>query len=93
MHSYAWFIQKPMPLTRGAFLFACVIYRELDSFALALQFVCKKLMCLSFLLENYIDGEEFLSLSEHDIKSMVPPIGLSRKIFRLIQKHEVQFSL
>ena len=46
------------------------------------------------ILDNYIDGEEFISLSETEIKSMVPPIGLARKILRLIpvpspQTHKV----
>ena len=31
--------------------------------------------------DNYIDGQEFLFLSENNIKTMVPPIGLARKIF------------
>ena len=39
--------------------------------------------------DNYIDGQEFLSLSENDIKTMVPPLGLARKIFRLVQSTQV----
>lgn len=34
--------------------------------------------------ENYIDGKEFLTLTEQEIKTMVPPIGLARKIIRLV---------
>lgn len=33
-------------------------------------------------IENYIDGTEFLSLSM--VKDMVPPIGLAKKIARLL---------
>jgi len=35
-------------------------------------------------LENYIDGKEFLLLTEKEIKEMVPPIGLTKKIIRLL---------
>ena len=35
-------------------------------------------------LDNYIDGKEFVSLSEAEVKSMVGPIGLAKKILRLI---------
>ena len=38
---------------------------------------------------NYIDGQEFLSLFENNIKSMVPPLGLARKIFRIVQSTQV----
>ena len=31
-------------------------------------------------LENYIDGKDFLLLTEKEIKEMVPPIGLTKKI-------------
>ncbi len=42
--------------------------------------------------ENYIDGSEFLTLTEDDMRSIVPPIGLARKIFRL-QHKQVQMVL
>ena len=29
--------------------------------------------------ENYIDGKEFLELTEKDVREMVPPIGLAEK--------------
>ena len=48
------------------------------------------MLTLVLFLENYIDGEEFLSLTESEIKSMVPPIGLTRKISRLIPRTEVR---
>ena len=35
------------------------------------------------LLENYLDGTEFIALSEDEIKSMVPPLGLVKKIMKL----------
>lgn len=34
-------------------------------------------------VENYIDGMEFTSLTEEEIKSLVPPIGLVKKIIKL----------
>lgn len=36
--------------------------------------------------ENYIDGMEFVNLTESEIKSMVPPIGLVKKIMKLCPK-------
>ena len=36
-------------------------------------------------LDNYIDGEAFISLTEQDIKGMVAPIGLVKKILKLRQ--------
>ena len=35
----------------------------------------------TYLLDNYIDGQEIFSLSESNIKTMVPPLGLGSKIF------------
>ena len=41
----------------------------------------------AFLLpENYIDGNEFTKLTEGEVKDMVPPIGLAKKIIRMIPK-------
>ena len=42
-----------------------------------------------FLSENYIDGAEFLTLTESEVKAMVPPIGLARKVMRLLPREEV----
>ena len=39
---------------------------------------------IAFTAENYIDGAEFLTLKESEVKAMVPPIGLARKIMRLL---------
>ena len=36
--------------------------------------------------ENYIDGAEFVGLSEAEIKEIIPPIGLTKKIMKLIPK-------
>lgn len=44
---------------------------------------------VSFLSENYIDGAEFLTLTESEVKTMIPPIGLARKVMRLLQQQEV----
>ena len=35
-------------------------------------------------LDNYIDGKEFLLLTEKEVKEMVPPLGLAKKISRLL---------
>lgn len=40
---------------------------------------------LCVILDNYIDGEAFSSLTEQDIKEIVPPIGLVKKILKLRQ--------
>ena len=34
--------------------------------------------------DNYIDGTEFFNLTEDEVKAMVPPLGLHRKILRLL---------
>ena len=42
----------------------------------------------------YIDGKEFLELTEKDIKEIVPTIGLARKVIRLLpakKVHDVVF--
>jgi hypothetical protein len=44
-------------------------------------------------IDNYIDGKEFLTLTVQEIKSMVPPIGLSRKIICLLPEREVTATL
>ena len=36
--------------------------------------------------DNYIDGVEFVSLTLPEIREMVPPIGLAKKIVKLIPK-------
>lgn len=33
---------------------------------------------------NYIDGKEFLSLKEEEVYKMVPPVGLAKKIIRML---------
>lgn len=43
--------------------------------------------CLSCRVsDNYIDGQEFMKLTETEVKEMVPPIGLAKKILRMIPK-------
>ena len=46
-------------------------------------------MSIHYFSENYINGKEFVSLSEQEIRSMVTPIGLVRKILRLLPQHQV----
>ena len=41
---------------------------------------------LTIFIENYVDGTEFVSLTESEVKAMVPPIGLVKKIMRLSSK-------
>ena len=44
-------------------------------------------LCLSCRVsDNYIDGQEFMKLTETEVKEMVPPIGLAKKILRMIPK-------
>jgi len=45
---------------------------------------------ISLILENYIDGAEFLTLTEAEVKAMIPPIGLARKILKLLPQPEPQ---
>lgn len=33
-----------------------------------------------------MDGNEFVNLSEEEVKSIVPPIGIAKKIVRIIEK-------
>ena len=37
-------------------------------------------------VENYIDGREFLQLSQQDLKEMIPAMGIVKKLSRLISK-------
>ena len=37
-----------------------------------------------FLSESYTDGAEFLTLTESEVKAMVPAIGLARKVMQLL---------
>ena len=39
--------------------------------------------------ENCIDGVEFLLLKDEEVKEMVPPLGIAKKIIRLIPRSEV----
>ena len=36
--------------------------------------------------DNFIDGNEFTKLTEAEVKDLVPPIGLAKKIIRMIPK-------
>lgn len=38
------------------------------------------------IVDNYIDGAEFNSLTESEIREIIPPIGLAKKIIRMIPK-------
>ncbi len=41
---------------------------------------------MSFITENQIDGESFLELTESDIKELVKPLGVVKKIIRLVRE-------
>ncbi len=43
-------------------------------------------------VENYVDGIEFISLTEDEIKAMVPPIGLVKKIMKLRPNVSIQYA-
>ena len=40
-------------------------------------------------LENCIDGLEFTLLKDDEVKEMVPPLGIAKKIIRLIPRPTV----
>ena len=42
------------------------------------------MLYISYFIDNYIDGSEFVALTLTEIKEMVPPIGLAKKIVKLI---------
>ena len=39
---------------------------------------------LNVLTVNFINGREFLSLTEKEVKEMIPPIGLAKRIIRCL---------
>ena len=43
-------------------------------------------LILFFLIDNYIDGAAFVGLTVAEIKGIVPPIGLAKKIINLVPK-------
>ena len=43
-------------------------------------------LCVLYLADNYIDGSVFLGLTLPEIREMVPPIGLAKKISNLMPK-------
>ena len=47
---------------------------------------CICLVRLPFSIDNYVDGKEFISLTYEEVKGMVPPLGLAKKVLRLIPK-------
>ena len=49
-------------------------------------FTCLHDYLLLYLVENYIDGAEFCYLSEKDVRDIIKPIGIVKKILRLIPK-------
>lgn len=62
------------------------------------MFACVGILCshvmtdVVSLLENYIDGSVFLTLTEGEVKAMVPPLGLVRKIMKLLPPPEEEVS-
>ena len=52
-----------------------------------LECVARCELCVSIpLMRCVIDGQEFIKLTETEVKEMVPPIGLAKKILRMIPK-------
>ena len=39
-----------------------------------------------FFAENYIGGAEFVALSDSEIREIVPPLGLAKKIMKMVPK-------
>ena len=46
----------------------------------------KVLSSVLTIIDNYVDGKEFIRLSKEDIAKMVPPVGMANKIMRLQAK-------
>lgn len=46
--------------------------------------------CTHISLENCIDGVEFLLLEDDEVYRMVPPLGIAKKIIRLIPRPVVR---
>ena len=44
------------------------------------------MLYISYFIDNYIDGSEFVALTLTEIKEMVPPIGLAKKIVNLFPR-------
>ena len=57
-----------------------------------IKVISDEILVHAFIPENCIDGKEFFDLSETDIKEMVPPIGLARKVMRLFPTPKVIMS-
>ena len=36
--------------------------------------------------ENYVDGSKFTSLTDGEVKAMISPLGLAKKVIRLVQE-------
>lgn len=45
---------------------------------------CTIIMYIYFYVENLIDGKEFVALQENEVKDLIPPLGIVKKILRLI---------
>lgn len=50
------------------------------------SFLTTETHLISFLTDNQVDGECFLELSESDVKEIVKPLGIVKKILRLIRE-------
>ena len=59
--------------------------REISPFTMSLELV----LVLVIFIDHYIDGTEFMNLSESDVTGMVPPIGLHQKIIRFLPTKKV----
>ena len=43
-------------------------------------------MCI---LDNFIDGKEFVALKENEVKELIAPLGIVKKILRLIPTQDL----
>lgn len=50
-------------------------------------------MYIYFYVENLIDGKEFVALQENEVKDLIPPLGIVKKILRLAYTCQRQGSL
>ena len=58
-------------------LYVCIVVMSMGS---------GKAECFDKFSDNFIDGSDFMKLTEAEVKDLVPPIGLAKKIICMIPK-------
>lgn len=62
----------------------CILLRCSDNYHFV-EYEALTSRCCCF-VENYIDGREFMQLSQKELKEMIPAVGIVKKLSRLISK-------